>query len=147
MFRKGLVFRLIGVVLLIVLMVAGSTMAYKAGLVQGISQAPAVATAISKAVENGQGAPMMYGPGYYKYGHPQPFGFGYRHTFGFLPLGGICLSIFFLFLFLGFLKMIFFRGMGWGPHGHHHGPPWMRHEGDGGYQVDGKKDESPEEKK
>jgi hypothetical protein len=45
------------------------------------------------------------------YGHPH---------FGFMPFG-ICGSIFFLFLFFGFMKMIFFRGMrhGWGRHGHH----------------------------
>jgi hypothetical protein len=84
-----------------------------------------VATAISKAAENGQVAPvppMMYGHGY-GYGYPM-----YGRHFGFHPLGAICGSIFFLFLFLGFMKMIFFRGMmhrGWEGHKHH--GPWSRH--------------------
>lgn len=123
MSRKGpfIVFRVIGFLLLVALIVGGGAMAYKAGVTQGISQAPAVATAISQAAENGQAVPpMMYGPGY-GYGY-HPYSFGYRHHFGFFP-GGICFSIFFLFLFLGLMKMIFFRGMwhrGW--EGHKHGP-------------------------
>ena len=121
MFRNGFVFRLIGVVLLLGLIAAGSFMAFKAGEARGITQAPAVATAISKAAESGQVAPvppMMYG-----YGHPNPYGygygFGYRHHFN--PFGAICFSLFFLFFFFGFLKMIFFRRMRHGGH-HKHGP-------------------------
>ena len=119
MFRNGFVFRLIGFVLLLGLIAGGGAMAYKAGMAQGISQAPAVATAISKAAESGQFAPvppMMYGYGQpYGYG----YGFGYRHHFN--PFGTICGSLIFLFFFFGFMKMIFFRKMrhGWGHHGHH----------------------------
>jgi hypothetical protein len=108
---------LIGLLLVIGLVVGGGAMAYKAGFAQGVAQAPAVAKAIEKAAESGQGAPvppMMYGNGYgYGY-YPQPY--GYHH--GFSPFGAICGSIFFLFLFLGFMKMMFFRGM---HHGGHHG--------------------------
>ena len=121
MFRNGFVFRLIGVVLLLGLIAAGGFMAFKAGEARGITQAPAVATAISKAAESGQVAPvppMMYG-----YGHPNPYGygygFGYRHHFN--PFGAICFSLIFLFFFFGFLKMIFFRRMHHGGH-HMHGP-------------------------
>jgi hypothetical protein len=116
MYRNGFVFRLIGVLLLIGIMVAGGFMAYKAGVAQGVIQAPAVATAISQAAENGQAAPV---PPMYGYGHPYR-GYGYPHHFGFFPLGAICFSIFFVFLFFGLLKMIFFRRMrhGWGHHGH-----------------------------
>lgn len=117
--------RVIGFLFLVGLITGGGFMAYKAGIAQGVSQAPAVATAISQAAENGQAAPvppMMYqygygyGPGYDMYG---------RHHFGFLPFG-ICGSILFLFLFLGIMRMIFFRGWhgGWG--GHKHGP-WGKH--------------------
>jgi hypothetical protein len=129
MFRNGFVFRLIGVVLLLGLIAGAGAMAYKAGMAQGISQAPAVATAISKAAESGQVAPvppMMYGYGQpYGYG----YGFGYRHHFN--PFGAICGSLIFLFFFFGFMKMIFFRKMrhGWGHHGHH--GPWGKDWKDG----------------
>jgi hypothetical protein len=124
MFRNGFVFRLIGVFILIGLMVGGGFMAYRAGIAQGVSEAPAVATAISEAAENGQVAP--YAPGY-GYGFPHPYGFGYRHHFGFFPIGGFCFSIFFLFLFFGLLKMIFFRP--WHHGGYMHGPWGRRWEG------------------
>jgi hypothetical protein len=125
MFRNGLVFRIIGALLLIGLIAAGGFMAYKAGVEQGVAQAPAVATAIAKSVENGQGAPippMMYDRGYgYGPGYPMMYG---HHEFGFFPLGGICFSIFFLFLFFGLMKMVFFRRMH--HEGHSYGP-WGRH--------------------
>lgn len=128
MSNKGIVFRVIGVVLLIVLIAAGGFMAFKAGQVNGISQAPAVATAIAKAAESGQGAnvpPMMYGHDFgYGYGSPMMYN---RHHFGFFP-GGICFSIFFIFLLFGALRMIFFRP--WRHGGHMHGP-WGRHWEDG----------------
>ena len=125
-----IVLRVIGILLILGLIAGGVYMAFQAGQAQGISQAPAVATAISKAAESGQGAPfppMMfnqpyregygYGPGYHMYGMDGP------HYFGFLPFG-ICGAILFLFLFFGFMKMIFFRGM-W-HRGHMHGP-WSKH--------------------
>src|SRR5688572_27129796 len=117
MYGKGLIFRVIGALLLVGLMVAGGYMAYQAGVAQGVAGAPVVATAIAQAAESGEGSPMIYG-----YGYPHPYGFG-RHHFGFLPFG-ICGSILFVFFFFGLLRMIFFRGMGWGHHGHGH---WGRH--------------------
>jgi hypothetical protein len=119
MYGKGFVFRVIGALLLVGLMVAGGFMAYQAGVAQGVAEAPVVATAISQAADNGAGAPLGYGHGY-GYGHP--YGFG-RHHFGFFPFG-ICGSILFVFFFFGLLRMIFFRPWhaGWGHHGH-----WGRH--------------------
>ncbi len=125
MSRKGpfILFRVLGLLLVLGLIVGSSVMAYNAGFTQGVSQAPAVAKAIEKAAESGQGAPMMYGNGYGYY----PHSYGYGHHFGFFPFGSICGSIIFLFFFFGFIKMIFFRRM-WG--GHHMRGSWGRH-GDG----------------
>lgn len=122
MFRKGLVFRIIGALLFVALLAAGSAMVFKAGEVRGVSQAPAVATAISQAAENGQAVnvpPTMYGNGY-GYGHGYPMMYG-RHHFGFFP-GGICFSIFFIFLLFGFMKMMFFGRMRRSGHHMRHGP-------------------------
>lgn len=117
MSRKGLIFRIVGVVFMIGLLAIGGTFAYKAGFAQGITQAPEVAEAIQQAHENGQGMPMTYGHGF---GYGSPFHHG--HHFGFFPFG-ICGSIFFLFFFFGFMKMVFFRG--WGHrHGHGHWGKW-----------------------
>ncbi len=124
MFRNGLIFRIIGVVVLIGLIAGGIFMAFRAGEAQGISQSPAVATAIVQSAESGQPVPvppMMYGRPY-GYGYPM-----YGHHGLFFPFGAICGSIFFLFLIFGLMKLIFFGGMrhrGW--EGHKHGP-WGRH--------------------
>ena len=113
MFRNGFIFRLIAVLLLIGLVAAGGYMAYKAGIAQGIAQAPEVAEAIQQSADDGQVVPPMYGYGY------RYHGFGYPHHFGFFP-GGICFSIFFIFLFFGLLRFVFFRPWhrGWRHHGH-----------------------------
>ncbi len=122
MFRNGLIFRVIGALIILGLIAGAGAFAYKAGVAQGISQAPAVAKAIEQAAENGQGLPApMYG-----YGRPYPYGYGYPygHHFGFFPVGGLCFGIFFLFLLFGAMRMLFFRRMrhAWGNHGHH--GPW-----------------------
>lgn len=144
--------RTIGVLILLSLIGGAGFMAYKAGVSQGIAQAPEVAVAIEKAAESGQVAPIapMYG-----YGYPHPYGFGHPHFFN--PFGAVCLSIFFLFLFFGFMKMMFFRRMrhhGWG---HHRGswngewegkvPPFFadwhkRAHGEGDMPEDEKKEEN-----
>lgn len=123
--NRSIVFRIIGAMLLIALLIAGGTFVYRAGVAQGISQAPEVATAIEKAAENGQSNPMMYGHGFGGYGYPHSYGF--RHHFGFFPFG-ICGSILFLFFFFGAMKMIFFRRWrhghhGWGHHNWENGVP------------------------
>jgi len=121
--KKGpfILFRVFGALLMLGLIVSVGAFSYKAGMMRGIAQAPAVAAAIEKSAENGQSAPippMMFGNGY-GYGYGSPMMYGYHH-FGFFPFGAICGSIFFLFFFFGFMKIIFFRRMrhGWGHHGH-----------------------------
>ncbi len=97
MFRNGLIFRIIGVVVLVGLIAGGIFMAFRAGEAQGISQSPAVATAIVQSAESGQPVPvppMMYGHGY-GYGYPM-----YGHHMDSFPFGAFCGSIFFLFLIL-----------------------------------------------
>jgi hypothetical protein len=137
MFRNGFVFRLIGILLLVGLMAFGGFMAYKTGVTAGIAQAPAVATAMSQSAENGQGMPWMYG-------YPHPYGFGYHPYLGYFPLGGICFSIFFLFLLFGVLRMVFFRTWrhtwghpgSWGKHSEGNVPPifdeWHKRAHEGG---------------
>ncbi|GAB4567254.1 MAG: hypothetical protein Fur0017_07640 [Anaerolineales bacterium] len=117
-FVGWMVARVIGVLILLSLIGGAGFMAYRAGVAQGIDQAPEVAAAIEKAAENGQVAPVMP---MYGYGYPHPYGFWHPHFFN--PFGAICFSIFFLFFFFGAMRMIFFRRMrhGWGHHG-----PWRK---------------------
>ena len=121
--KKGpfIVFRVLGLLLVLGLIAGAGAFGYQAGMARGIEQAPEVASAIEKAAENGQPETPMYGHGY-GYGYPHGYAFGYRHHFN--PFGAICFSILFLFLFFGAMKMLFFRRMrhGWGHHGHQ--GPW-----------------------
>lgn len=122
--KKGpfILFRVLGLLLVLGLIAGAGAFGFKAGMARGIEQAPEVAAAIEKAAENGQiapASPMMYG-----YGYPHMYGFGHPHFFN--PFGAICGSILFFFLFFGAMKMLFFRRMrhGWGHHGHH--GPWHK---------------------
>jgi hypothetical protein len=114
MFRNGTTFRIIGVLVLVGLILAGGFIAYRAGVAQGIAQAPQVATAISQAADSGQPVPPMFARGY-----------GYPRHFGFFPFGGIFISILCIFLLFGALRFLFFRpwGYGWGRHGKGYVPP------------------------
>ena len=149
MFNRGsFVLRLIGALLLVGLMIGGGVMAYRAGMAQGIAQAPAVAEALSNAAESGQSLPVPA----YGYGYP---GYGLRPHFGFFPFGGILGFILFAFLFFGLLRLIFFRPWAWhyshmrgrGPwkgYGHPWGsPPWAREgdEGEAEAAADAKKED------
>lgn len=98
MYRNGFFARLIGAMLLIGLIAAGGYAAYRAGILQGTAQAPAVAQALLEAAESGQLIAPGVRPG---------VGYGYPYPFGFFSLGGICLSVFFVFLFFGLLRMVF----------------------------------------
>ena len=119
--NKGpfIVLRVLGLLLFLGLIAGAGAFGYKAGMAQGIQQAPDVAAAIEKAAENGQVAPIS--PMIYGYGYPQFYGFGHPHFFN--PFAAICFSFLFLFLFFGAMKMLFFRRMrhGWGHHG-----PWRK---------------------
>jgi hypothetical protein len=146
--RGSFVLRLIGALLLVGLMIGGGVMAYRAGVAQGIAQAPVVAQAISKAAESGQALPV---PAYsYGYGYPV---YGFRPHFGFFPLGGIFGFFLLIFLFFGLMRLIFFRRWAWG-YGHMHGrgpwkgyggpwgtPPWAREGETDEAEADAKEEE------
>jgi hypothetical protein len=118
-----ILFRVLGILLVLGLIAGAGAFGYRMGMAQGITQAPAVAKAIEKAAENGRIAPQMMVPHSFGYGyHPMPM---YGHHFGFNPFGAICGSIIFLFLFLGAMKMLFFRRMMWNGGPMHR--PWSRH--------------------
>jgi hypothetical protein len=141
--RGSFVLRLIGALLLVGLMIGGGVMAYRAGVAQGIAQAPAVAEALSNAAESGQGLPVPA----YGYGYPY---YGFRPHFGFFPIGGIFGFILFLFLFFGLMRLIFFRRWAW-HYGHMHGRgPWKGYGGPWGtppWAREGEEDDEQKEKK
>ena len=145
MFNRGsFVLRLIGALLLVGLMIGGGVMAYRAGVAQGVAQAPQVAAAISSAAESGQGLPIPA----YGYGYPY---YGFRPHFGFFPFGSFLGIILFFFLIFGLTRMIFFRRLAWG-YGHMHRrghwkgygpwgpPPWAREGDEDETEVGNKKD-------
>ena len=148
MFNRGsFVLRLIGVLLLVGLMIGGGAMAYRAGVAQGIAQAPEVARAISNAAQNGQGLPAPT----YGYGYGYPF-YGFHPHFGFFPFG-IFGFILIIFLFFGLMRLIFFRPWAW-HYSHMHGrgpwkgygvpwgtPPWAREDKEDEAEADAEKKE------
>ena len=126
-------------------MIGGGVMAYRAGVAQGIAQAPEVADALSSAAENGEGLPIPA----YGYGYPV---YGMRPHFGFFPFGGIFGFILFIFLFFGLMRLIF-RPWGW-HYGHMHGrgpwkgygrhwgtPPWAYEDKEGEPEADAEKED------
>lgn len=120
MFTRGsFVIRLIGIVLLVGLLIGGGAMVYRAGIAQGIAQAPEVAEALSSAAESGSGLPVPV----YPYGYPA---YRFHPHFGFFPFGGIFGFILFFFIFFGLMRMIFFRRWAWHHYGHHGRGPWKK---------------------
>lgn len=103
-----IVFRIIGVFVLIALLATAGIFIYRVGVADGISQA----TQVAEAIESGNGSPMMYGYPYHHRGFGHPFGFGLFHIFGFFI---------FLFFFFGLMRFLFFRG--WA-HKHGHWGKW-----------------------
>lgn len=124
MFRRGVFFRVLGAILLLVLFVAGGFAIHRAGVAQGY--ALGVATAQSETGELPDNPALMM-----PYMYARPFGGWYGY--GFHPFGGFgfIFSLFFGLLFLFFITRLIFRPWGWaGPHTYwkHHGgvPPWVK---------------------
>jgi len=118
MSRGSIVFRVIGILVLMVVLVVAGSLVFRAGYTQGVAQSPVVATAISE--QAGQVIPAPYPP---MHGYHYP-GMWMHPFWGFSPFG--CLFGFFLiFLFFGALRMIFFPRWHGRRHWHHHGyGPW-----------------------
>jgi hypothetical protein len=135
--RKVILTIVIGLLVIAAAVGVGFT-AFRMGQAYGISQSPAVATALANRPAGSDGVPPFAG-GSYAYGFGMgrpfggPFGGGFEHwgpgpAFGFLR----CLiPLFFLFLLFAFFRLVF-RPWGWrggwggpwgrGRWGHHGGP-------------------------
>lgn len=117
-------------IVIVLVLVAGaagiSFAAFRAGAAYGISQSPAVATALSQNGPNGDVRPFVAGPGLYGFGHPY-MGWG-MHGWGGFGLLQCLVPLFFLFLLFGLFRLIF-RPWGWGWRHGWHGGPWGHGEG------------------
>ena len=122
MYRRGIFVRILLAILLVVVIVGGRMVAYRAGWGQGYLAGSAISS--SEGVESGLLVPQFRGL------RQQPFmpGFGF-------PFFGLCLGIGFIFLVLflvgGLLKPWGRRR--WAGHPYHHGkwehgpmPPWAK---------------------
>ena len=122
MFRRGsFVLWLIGTLLAVTVLAGVGYGVYHFGYVQGLADAPEVATVISKAAENGQPLPV---PPMIGYGRSYANPFMWMHPrYGFIPFGGVVGFFLLVLLFLGLMRLIF-RPWAW-----HYGPmhgrgPW-----------------------
>lgn len=118
MFGRGSFFvRLLGLLILAGLLFAGGTLIYRAGYSQGLVESPAVAQAMSSALESGQ-LPLYPG---YRYA-PLP---GLWPGYGFSPFG-LLLGLFFFGLLALFALRLVFRPRFRGPWGAGDGTRRMR---------------------
>lgn len=125
MFRRGMFFRVLGAILLLVLLVAGGFAIYRTGVMQGY------ALGVTAELGNVPGAapevPALVMP----YLYARPYG-GYGP--GFPPFGGFgfIFPLFLGLLFFFLLIRLIFRPWGWGWSGPHaywkqYGPPpWAK---------------------
>ena len=131
MSRSSVVFRVIGILVLLGVLAVAGVIVYRAGYTQGVIQSPAVATAASE--QPGQVIPAPYPP------HMVGYGAGmWMHPFwGFPPFFACLFGFFLIFLFFGALRMIFFPRWYGRRHWHRHGygpwddPRWEHGEGPG----------------
>jgi hypothetical protein len=124
MFRHGIWWRLLLVLVLAALLIGGGTALYRLAWTQGYQTGILAAGAAGKAVT----PPIPY-YGFYPYA---PYGPGFGFPFFFNPFG-LLLGIVFFFLIFSLIRGLFFRPWGWrhgaGPYEHGYGPyghrgPW-----------------------
>ena len=148
--RGSFVLWLIGVLVTIAVLVGIGYGVYHLGYVQGLADAPEVATVISKAAENGQPLPV---PPMIWYGRSYANPLMWMHPrYGFIPFGGVVGFFLLALLFFGLMRLVFFRRWAWG-YGHMHGrghwkgygpwglPPWAREDEEGEAESDSEKKE------
>jgi hypothetical protein len=119
-YKRHFIFRFLGTLLFIGLLIAGGAAVFQAGQSQGYMQGIAASnTQLSAPVEGQPGLPRVM-PGYYA----GPYGFGRPHLF---PFFGVGLALFFFFAIGGMFRMMAFRHWthhasmeGRGPWGHVH---------------------------
>jgi hypothetical protein len=142
MFRRGIFFRVLGVVLFLALLAVGGVAIHRAGMAQGyalgITAASAETGTVPETLPNNpiQMMPYMYG---------RPFGGWYGH--GFHPFGGFgfIFPMFFGLLFFFFIMRLIFRPWGWSHGWHHQGPPpWAKDWEKGERKAEEKPAETPE---
>jgi hypothetical protein len=130
MYRRGSIFlRVLGVLILVGILLAGGALLFRAGQTQGYQMGAAAASQATSGEMPGTAPVVPYGSGYWSYYPGAHFGF-----FPFFPFGGLCGSILLVLLVMFALRLIFRpRGWfyhdkapgGWGPHSWGP-PPWMR---------------------
>ena len=148
MFRFGILWRILMILVLVALLVGGGTALYRAGLSQGYQAGIVAAGKAGSAPATPQQLP------YYGYGYP-PFGlypgFGYPIGFPFFgPLIGIGFFLLIFFLISGIFRFAFRRhwagrgDWGYGPYGP---GPWGQGPHGWGYGPAGKDPANPQAEK
>ena len=115
------IWRVLGVLLLVAVLVGAGWMVYNAGVMQGLAQSGKLALP-NVTVPNGGTAVQPY-PYFYPYMGP----FGWGRGFGFFPFGCFVPLLFFFLIFFLIRGMFFHGPRRWG---HWHGGPYG---GTGGY--------------
>ncbi len=128
--KKPIVFRILGILLILALMAGIGATAFRVGYARGLAASPAMAEAmqnwqnsedgVSPYTMRGYSHPMMgFGGSYYS--NPMMMRGGHGHP-GFFPLGGLLGFLLLGFLFFGAARMFFFRRAAWHMHGYP--PAW-----------------------
>lgn len=124
MFRGHFIFRLLGMLLLVGLLIGGSALLFRAGESQGYALGLAASgKELTAPAPGANPAPGMF-PGYpfYGYGFYRPFFMPFFAPFGFF--GGGLFLLFFFFVIGGIFRMLFWSRHAMWRNGPGHSGPW-----------------------